>query len=186
MPWLVDRVRALGGSITRGSVASLADPFPRAAVVVNCAGLDAGSLADDPSVLPIRGQVVRLAPVPGVSTALVDEEGPRGLTYIVPRSADIVVGGTADVGGRSLAPDPATSRAILERARRLEPRLAGARVLSHAVGLRPGRPEVRLETEHLDVGAVVHNYGHGGAGFTLCWGCADEAAELAERVLAER
>jgi D-amino-acid oxidase len=47
-------------------------------------------------------------------------------------------------------------------------------VIGHKVGLRPARPEVRLER----VGDVVHCYGHGGAGVTLSWGCAREVAEL--------
>jgi D-amino-acid oxidase len=50
------------------------------------------------------------------------------------------------------------------------PALRQARVLRHKVGLRPVRPAVRLER----VGDVVHCYGHGGAGITLSWGCADE------------
>jgi D-amino-acid oxidase len=41
---------------------------------------------------------------------------------------------------------------------------------------------VRLEAEERPGGRVVwHNYGHGGAGVTLSWGCAEEltAAVLA-------
>jgi D-amino-acid oxidase len=49
-------------------------------------------------------------------------------------------------------------------------------VLNHRVGLRPSRPSVRLER----VGDVIHCYGHGGAGVTLSWGCADEVVALAE------
>jgi len=60
------------------------------------------------------------------------------------------------------------------------PRLAGARVLRHAVGLRPARPEVRLEAETTRSTRVVHCYGHGGAGVTLSWGCADEVVGLVE------
>ena len=54
------------------------------------------------------------------------------------------------------------------------PELADASVLAHRVGLRPARPSVRLERD----GDVVHCYGHGGAGVTLSWGCADEVVSL--------
>jgi D-amino-acid oxidase len=55
------------------------------------------------------------------------------------------------------------------------PELRDARVLRHKVGLRPARPAVRLERD----GDVVHCYGHGGAGVTLSWGCAEDVAALA-------
>ncbi|MEN8373965.1 MAG: FAD-dependent oxidoreductase [Gemmatimonadota bacterium] len=183
MRWLMGRAAALGVAVSRAAVADLDDLFGAAALVVNCAGVDAGPLAGDASVTPIRGQVVRLAPVNGVRTALVDEAGPLGLTYIIPRPRDIVVGGTADAGAWNAEPDPAVASAILARACVLEPRLAGARVLGHAVGLRPGRPTVRLELERRLSGPVIHNYGHGGSGFTLAWGCADDVTALAADVL---
>ena len=72
------------------------------------------------------------------------------------------------LGSRALADD------ILRRATALVPGVARARVLRHKVGLRPARPEVRLER----VGDVIHCYGHGGAGVTLSWGCADEVTAL--------
>ncbi len=61
------------------------------------------------------------------------------------------------------------------------------------VGLRPGRPSVRLEEESIPcAGAnggvlrVVHNYGHGGAGLTLAWGCAGHALSLVAKLLKEK
>ena len=69
----------------------------------------------------------------------------------------------------------------------VEPRLRGVPVLGHRVGLRPFRPQIRLEAEPAPEDAlpgeprqplVVHNYGHGGAGVTMSWGCAREAAAL--------
>jgi D-amino-acid oxidase len=57
-----------------------------------------------------------------------------------------------------------------------EPRLAGVPVVGHRVGLRPVRDGVRFEVETISGGRhLVHNYGHGGAGVTLSWGCAESA-----------
>ncbi len=82
----------------------------------------------------------------------------------------------ADEGEWSRTPSPEVAADILRRASALVPALADARVLRHKVGLRPARPDVRLER----VGRVVHCYGHGGAGVTLSWGCADDVAALAD------
>jgi D-amino-acid oxidase len=51
-------------------------------------------------------------------------------------------------------------------------------VLQHRVGPRPGRPSVRLEAEQVGAHRVIHDYGHGGAGVTLSWGCAEEVVRL--------
>ena len=75
---------------------------------------------------------------------------------------------------------------MLDRAVALVPGLRGAEVLGHRVGLRPARPAVRLESvPHYDgePGGVVHCYGHGGAGVTLSWGCADDVLAAVERLL---
>jgi D-amino-acid oxidase len=67
------------------------------------------------------------------------------------------------------------------------PALRSAEVLGHRVGLRPARPSVRLESvPHADgsPGGVVHCYGHGGAGVTLAWGCADDVVTLVREALA--
>ena len=128
-------------------------------------------LGADHTVAPVRGQVVLVEQV-GIDHWWIESEAP---TYIVPRSKDVVLGGTAIEGEWSRTPDAATARSIVERASRIEPRLAGARVLRHKVGLRPVRPTVRLERE----GDVIHCYGHGGCGVTVSWGCADDVAELA-------
>ena len=122
---------------------------------------------------PIRGQVVHVERG-AVERFLIDEGHPAGVTYVVPRSDDCVLGGSVGEGDCDLEPSAQTTAAILERCRALEPGLADARVLSVSVGLRPGRDEVRLEAERDGNGLVVHNYGHGGAGVTLSWGCAED------------
>jgi D-amino-acid oxidase len=171
LPWLVGRLRALGGAIERHHLASLAEL--EADAVVNCAGLGARELARDASLTAVRGQVVRVR-APGVQEWLLDQSDPERLVYIVPRDHDVVLGGTAQEGDEDRTADPATTAAIRSRCSALVPALRDAPVVSVAVGLRPVRPAVRLEVE----GRVVHCYGHGGAGVTLAWGCAVEVAAL--------
>jgi len=177
LPWLCGRVEALGGTVTRMALSALPD---RAEVVVNATGLGARRMAEDTTLQPVRGQVVLVEQV-GLRHWWVDGAAEGGPVYVVPRSHDIVVGGTDQEGEWDRRPDPATGEWILERARALVPELAGARVRAHRVGLRPARPTVRLEVEppkEPGTSRVVHCYGHGGAGVTLSWGCADEVAAL--------
>lgn len=175
LPWLMEEAARAGVAVTRAEVRSLDELNGRAERIVNCAGLGARELVGDASLYPIRGQLLRCAPF-GEDRFLLDEDERRGVRYIIPRSADCVIGGTAEVGEWSTAPDEAATAAILARAAGLSPRAADARVLEVKVGLRPGRATVRLERE----GTVVHDYGHGGAGVTLSWGCADEVVSLLE------
>jgi D-amino-acid oxidase len=143
-------------------------------VVVNAAGMAAGALVADDTVFPVRGQIVRVTN-PGVRLSVRDEQHPGGRAYVHPRSEDCILGGTLEVGSWHTEPDPAQTAAILARCTDIAPQLAASRVIETVVGLRPGRPEVRVELDHelLPV-PVVHDYGHGGAGITIGWGCAQD------------
>ncbi|TCJ13668.1 FAD-binding oxidoreductase [Rubrobacter taiwanensis] len=178
LQYLLERFAGAGGRLTRRVVRSLEEAAEASPLVFNCTGLGARELVGDRLLSPIRGQIVRVRN-PGLERFVLDEEHPEEPTYIVPRTEDCVLGGTAQERRWDIEPDPETAAAILRRCVSLEPRLADAEVLEHRVGLRPGRPEVRLEREELGSGALcVHNYGHGGAGVTLSWGCAREACAL--------
>ena len=177
LPWLADACRSAGVEVVRGRVDRLADVPGE--VVVLAAGLRSADLVGDRSLVPVQGQIVRLAN-PGLRDWLLDEDNPAGLTYVVPRGDDVVCGGTAVEGATGLAPDPGVEAAILARVCAAVPALRQAPVLSRAVGLRPGRPTVRLDRTDLDGRPLISCYGHGGAGVTLSWGCAaDVVAVLA-------
>ena len=115
-----------------------------------------------------------------------DESHPGGRAYVHPRSEDCILGGTLERGSWSTEPDPAETTAILERCADIVPALAGAEVIESVAGLRPGRAEVRLERDDslLPV-PVVHDYGHGGAGITIGWGCAQDVAALVGTMTSE-
>ncbi len=54
------------------------------------------------------------------------------------------------------------------------------RIFDIAVCLRPFRPAgPRVDTERLGDTLVVHNYGHGGSGWSLSWGSSTRAVRLA-------
>ncbi|GAA1693263.1 FAD-dependent oxidoreductase [Kribbella yunnanensis] len=165
LPSLVKRLENAGGTLTRAALSGLPSS---ADLVVNCTGLGARLTASDPTVTPVRGQVLTVAQC-GLSEWLIADS-----TVVIPRSNDVIVGGTSEAGDWNLAADPAVSTAILERAAELVPQLRKAMVLRARVGLRPARPSVRCEL----VDRVIHCYGHGGSGVTLSWGCADDVLAL--------
>ncbi|KUM98735.1 amino acid oxidase [Streptomyces cellostaticus] len=178
LAWLRERFAKAGGTVEEREVTDLA-AVP-AGVVVNCSGLGARSLVPDPAVHPVRGQLV-VVENPGITTWYTSVGHTSDTsTYFIPQPGGLLLGGTAEDDAWSLEPDPATAAAIVARCAAVRPEIAGARVLAHRVGLRPARPAVRLERQLLPDGRVlVHNYGHGGAGVTVAWGCARTAAGLA-------
>ncbi len=172
--WLVRRVEGMGGRLVLRSIEGLPETSGVADAVVNCIGLAAREVAVDPEVYGVRGQI-QVVRAPGVTQFLLDDAGP---TYIIPRVTDVVLGGSADEHVYSATVDPAVSAAIRARCVRLMPQLADAPVLANRVGIRPCRSTVRLEMEMIGATRVIHNYGHGGSGVTLSWGCAEEVVRL--------
>ncbi|PSC73607.1 D-aspartate oxidase [Micractinium conductrix] len=190
--WLTAQLSAAGVTLQARRVGS-ADELAAEGhqVLVNCSGLGAAQLFGDASMYPVRGHVLRVR-APWIRH-YVNSQYSEGDCYIIPNTDTVVLGGTLGKGDFDTTPRPADRASILDRACRVLPSLAAAEVVSEWVGLRPGRPSVRLELEQwaLDDGAggsagsipVVHNYGHGGAGLTLAWGCAADATALVQQAL---
>jgi D-amino-acid oxidase len=145
-------------------------------IVVNCTGLGARRLCNDNELMGVLGQTLIVEPgTLRTNTFIGDERDQLAIFYSIPRRTEVVLGGcrTEVAGDEVPAPDPDLREAILARCRAAgyEP---GA-IIRERCGLRPVRERVRVERE----GRVIHNYGHGGAGYTLSWGCAEEALQLA-------
>jgi D-amino-acid oxidase len=171
LDYLLRRLTAAGGTLR----IQRHDRMPSGPIVVNCTGSGARSLVPDVDVTTVRGQLVVMEN-PGITEffCAVDDDETTELLYYMPHGERIVVGGVAQPGRWDRSPDPQSAHGILERCLRIQPRLARARIIGQTAGLRPIRPSVRLEKD----GRVIHNYGHGGGGVTLSWGCAAVVADL--------
>ncbi len=174
LQYLAARFRDAGGVIETGTVTDLR-ALDDAPLIVNCTGTGARDLVPDEQVVPVRGQVVIVAN-PGIDEFYIDHnEDSSDYVYFFPHPDTVVLGGTAEEGAWDLPPRPEVTERIRRDCAAINPALGDAEVIAHRVGLRPVRPEVRLESEELPDGRVLwHNYGHGGGGVTLAWGCARE------------
>ena len=174
MPWLKNRFEELGGTLERGVVKSLKEVDGE--IIVNCVGLGARELCDDEEVKPARGQIIFIEQDPGIGHF---DQQPETLTYTIPRTNVTVLGGTAQVDDWDLEIREEDNDLILAKVEAVWPDLDRSKIVGGTVGLRPSRTEVRLEEEDIGGRRVIHNYGHGGAGVTLSWGCADEVVSIA-------
>jgi len=174
MPWLMERFERLGGQLRIVKVCSL-EELP-GDLVVNCCGLGGKELCQDEDLEPIRGQIVYIEQDPGFGRF---DQRPESLIYTIPRRDVTVLGGTAQRGDWDESIREEDTEHILGKCESLWPELDRSKIVGVAVGLRPSRKLVRLEIEKLSNSkSVIHNYGHGGAGVTLSWGCADEVVRM--------
>jgi D-amino-acid oxidase len=183
--YLTRRLAAAGCEIEEHPVRSLAEAADAAPIVINCAGLGAGALTGDDTLRPLFGQHVVLTN-PGLQQLFLEFNGGPEWTCYFPHPHRVVCGGISIPGRWDTTPDPDLTERILHRCRRVEPRLGGAEVIETITGLRPDRPLVRVEAEPLGGprgrALCIHNYGHGGNGVTLSWGCARDVVRLVEGV----
>jgi D-amino-acid oxidase len=179
LDYLRQRFTNAGGRIKTVHLKRIEDVSRRFKIIVNCAGIGARELTPDPEVEPHRGQVAIVGKL-DLPCAIVCDDPP--LMYAIPRKSDCVFGGSNSVNP-SREPIMAETNAIVGECSRVlnieAPAVIGARV-----GLRPYRKTgVRVESERLRDGrAIIHNYGHGGSGFTLSWGCAEDVLKLSSQL----
>jgi D-amino-acid oxidase len=177
LDYLAERLIRTGGSITGNArFEKLEDVGPEFDVIINCAGIGAKNLVHDVDLEPHRGQVAIVPKIDNLSCAIVCDDPP--LMYAISRANDCVFGGTNELSDNRDVDPEATAHIVAECSCVLN--IDNPRVLAERVGLRPFRKSgVRVEREKLRDGrTVIHNYGHGGSGFTLSWGCAENVWQL--------
>lgn len=177
-PWLERQLRR---PIVPGRARSF-DDLP-GDLIINCAGLASRALTGDGELQGIYGHVLVAEPgdIP-MDISISDDRDTDGIFYTIPRRETVIVGGCAEPSpdNRPLTPDPAMRKAILQRCR--DHGFTPGRVLAERAGLRPGRSTVRLERDAAN-SRVIHNYGHGGSGYTVMHGCADDVVALVDAAL---
>ncbi len=147
-------------------------------VIMNCTGLGSQQLLEDGDIIPVRGQILKAAPIPtmmkpGQEYSISVREG--GYIY---HGMDMdgrpiaKLGGIAQENEYDTTPRPEDTRRILEGNERVldknEVRLTEDDVRAD-VGLRPyRRTGIRIDTLQLSDGKVlINDVGHGGGGYTL-------------------
>lgn len=177
-------------------------------VIINSTGLAGTELADDTSCYPIRGGLIRVINdgrdfqrLEHALTITADAvHDSSEIVFLVPRNDDILlIGGITESHQDTL--DLTLEHPIIKRMRtRCEaflPDLKNARLDSDypfAQGLRPFRQHnVRVErelrshsgadSEASSISRIVHSYGHGGAGWSLSFGCAGDVLALVKEAL---
>lgn len=177
IPYLNKLFLTLGGTLKQQRIDNILEIAKHHDITINCSGIGAKSLVGDDSVYPIRGYVLSVKKIPNLNGSMVRED--NQLTHIFTRNDDCLLGGTVDIGNWDLQPDTSIRDALIKRVKEICPMADNLEILAEKIGLRPGRPCLRLESERInDQHNIIHNYGHGGAGITVSWGCAAEVVRL--------
>lgn len=178
LKYLQKQFKDLGGKVIYKTITSIHD-LNSDKTYINCLGLGAAKIFGDTQTYPIQGQIVKLEPsknISGLSIEFPFDEFIDEHLYIIPRSDCIIVGGSSVDSTSDINNNQDRIDRILNRAYTIVPELKKLRILDAKVGLRPGRNQVKINKD--DKLNVYHNYGHGGSGYTIAWGCASHVANL--------
>lgn len=161
--------------------------------VVNCTGLGASSLCSDTEMVGARGVLIhydrnncRSEENDLKDAAILTEEAPWGSEtepcYLIPRGDVVVVGGSYLENDTHTSLRPEEKKRLAANAQLLGIDTDSCMPVAEWTGFRPCRPTVRCQVDD-ESGKnenvrVVHNYGHGGSGWTVFVGAAKETANL--------
>lgn len=148
---------------------------PGCRIVINAMGLAGG-----PECYPIRGDLVLVrAPYVKVAIGEYRPKDPTRPTYIYPRRDHVVLGSFYLEGDGERDERPESTAEVIRRCSEFVPELADAPLIGVVACIRPGRKAgVRLDRSRAGAFHVVNNYGHGGGGMGIAWGCAGDACDL--------
>ncbi|KAK5705493.1 D-amino acid oxidase [Elasticomyces elasticus] len=201
LPWLLSQCVKNGVMFKRANLGDITDAFDlgaqgKADLIVNCTGLGASKLGGvrDTAVVPARGQIVLVRNENGGKMVNLSgtDDGDQEACYVMTRAVGggTILGGSYQKGDWNPEVDHELAHRIMQRAVKACPDLTGGSgkvedldVIRHGVGLRPVRDGgARVERECMSSGWVVHNYGHGGAGYQSSYGCAQGVVRLVKEV----
>ena len=185
LDWLMSLVAEKNVELDCDIVRDLADMARCYDYVINCTGLGARELTDDNGFVQHKEQYFVLqadddAPLEYIR----DHEFPTGIAYVIPRGGEVIVGGSVEEGIEDFVP-VMNWNSIAKRNAVYVPWLRTRLTYPSCpivVCVSPARVTgIRLETESVQHGGtIIHNYGHGGSGVSLSWGCAEEVGKLIE------
>lgn len=205
MQWLFEKVKNMGCEIIQEKIAlnlieheqTLLDRF-QCAAIVNCSGLGSIEIANDPSMYPLRGALVKVKDEKGLidgAHCIAHKEtsnSEQDIVFIVPRGSKktVILGGLVQIHqwGQSMSlSDPIIKRMYKGCLEFLPPlkSLPLDEKDSVRTGLRPFT-QTNICVERVPATQIFYNYGHGGAGVTLSWGCAQETVDSIQAMLLQQ
>ncbi|KAF9269267.1 FAD dependent oxidoreductase [Marasmius fiardii PR-910] len=210
MAWLMALVKAKGAKMITETVTGdllkqeqqLRERFGVEAII-NCTGIAGAETAGDNSCYPIRGGLIRVIndgkdfpKVEAAMTISADVARHNEIVFIVPRTDNILLmGGFTEPHewNLDLTLDSPVMQRMKARCEAFLPDLKNARLdpdYPMAQGLRPFRgTNIRVERELRPAvsgtapSRIIHSYGHGGAGWSLSFGCAGDVLKLVEEAM---
>ncbi|KAF7558417.1 hypothetical protein G7046_g5739 [Stylonectria norvegica] len=184
LPWLLSQCLKNGVVFKRAVFKDITDAAHgahhsghQADVILNCTGLASRKLGGvcDEKVHPARGQWVLVRnKADGMRAVSGTDDATDEAMYIMcrPGGGGTVLGGCYQENNWDSQPDPNLAIRIMERCVQACPALTNGKgiehldIIRHGVGLRPAREGgARVEKEKVKGTWIVHNYGHGGAGY---------------------